>query len=223
MPVTTSLLPVHQPHYHCLLVLAGSTAQEVDFQPTPCCDLKSWNQQQLQQHVASFLDTFGGNLTAMALNMYPWQHDAQYVLTSMVSDIRVNCPTSAMAERAAQALDSPVYRSVVTSWPSREVHVFGSPWPAKYAFHCWDSYAFFDYLEDLFPEGPSQADRDFEDVLHRQIVHFVKQGKPEDERWKPYPGHTALVGRQLEVVDEYNKDQCHMWDTNDILPYGWIN
>ena len=141
----------------------------------------------------------------------------------MATDIRIGCLNDVLTQKAAKALKSPVYRYVVTSWPSVPIRAYGVTWPAKYAFHTWDVFAFFDALDTAFPKGPAKSDEEFRRNIQEELLSLVHAGKPRDKLWLPYPNNTALIADKITFVDRYNKPQCEMWEKYNILPYSWIN
>lgn len=201
----------------------GSTAQEIDLDPAPGNELKQWSRTKLEEYVASRFDSFGGNLTNESLSLYSHTHDSEYTFTTMASDIRVGCLTDVLTGKASAALNSPVYRYVVTSRPSYPIYPLGSSFASKYSFHTWDALAFFNDLDAVFLKGPGNSDEDFVNLLHSEILSFVETGKPKNSDWQEYPNITALLGDKVSFVDRFNKQQCEMWERHGILSYAWIN
>ena len=205
------------------LWVPGSTAQEIDLLPTPGAQLKSWDREEMEDHIAHKLDTFGGSTTSDALALYPWQHDAEYTFTTMTSDLRVTCPNNQLALRAAAGLESAVYRLVVTSWPSSPVPLWVD-WSPKYAFHGWDTLAIFDLFQVALASEPTEADEGFRRQMQELVVEFVESGQPSTSTsWLPFPQTTALISHSINYVTQYHQEQCDFWINQGFLPYDWIN
>ena len=146
----------------------------------------------------------------------------------MATDVRVTCGTEIMTRKLAAAQSSPVYRYVVTSWPSSPVNPFEFPFSSKFAFHAWDTYAFFNtfrYIMDA--KGDDEA---FKDVLRENVMEFVDTGRVSEPTWSPV-GHindsvpvvTALISSTIKVNESYHKEQCEFWNKNGFFPYSWVN
>lgn len=80
---------------------------------------------------------------------------------------------------AAAALDSPVYRYVVTHTPSGPVKATGDllPFPSRFSFHCLDVLSFFGGLEDVLGEPLSDADDKFRALITQHLVTFATTGE----------------------------------------------
>ena len=209
-------------------VIVGSTAQELDFGPTPGKELLKWSDADLFEYVYEKLAPFNETFPNISLAMYPvtvkTDFPAEYVFTTMGSDIRVNCGTDILTKKMASALTNNVYRYVVTSFPSKPVNPLGFDFPAKFAFHAWDTYAFFNGFHHVMDS--SKSDEMFRDVLRENIMSFVRTGQPADSRWTPVrEGQltTALISDKLVVNASYHKAQCDFWTRNGFFSYSWIN
>lgn len=175
------------------------------------------------KYVHTKLDTFGTDISKMALKMYPvGKESVRYQFTSMVSDVRVNCANDIMALYAAINTHSPVYRYVVTSQLSAPVSVFGSSPNMHYAFHALDSFAFFGTLQELMPH-PSGSDIMFEANIRREILSFAKTGNPFSKEWSPFPDSVALLSDVSKVTSGYHSYQCDFWMKNGFFDYAWVN
>ncbi len=210
-----------------LIVCAGTTAQEVEYDPKPSYDtLINWktNEQLYNHYIEGYLDEFGGNITGKAMAYYPYSPDlCDLAFMSMASDVRVNCGNDEVTGWAAKALNSGVYRYVITSWPSSTAHPFGGPFPANHSFHGWDMYAFFDTQDMCLSKSPEASDLKFATNVQTEIINFVKTGKPQNKNWKTYPQATALINTTLTFVPRHNQQQCEWWIKNDFFEYGWMN
>lgn len=80
---------------------------------------------------------------------------------------------------AAAALDSPVYRYVVTHTPSGPVSATGDllPFASRFSFHCLDAVAFFGGLGAVLGKQLSEADERFQRLLRRHLVTFAATGE----------------------------------------------
>ncbi|XP_054468446.1 para-nitrobenzyl esterase [Anoplopoma fimbria] len=210
--------------------VVGTTEQEADFSPA-AANISKWTWEDYQWFVTDKLQSFGGNLSKEALELYPssalcptTDRCPERSYTTMASDIRVTCPNNDLAWRAAAALDSPVYRYVVTHTPSGPVNVSADllPFPSRFSFHCLDAVTFFGGLESFLGKPLSDRDKSFQNVIKRHLVHFAKTGKMEDE-WPEYPAATALLSDRLSAVQNYSSARCHLWKKNGLYAYAWIN
>lgn len=206
-----------------LLCLAGTTAQELDFLPTPP-DLKSWTWEDYTSHVHKKLDTFGEEVSTKALAMYPPSpsYTPEYAFTSLGSDLRVTCPNDVMTARAAESFKSNVWRYVVTSQPSVPVNAIGVPFASKYSFHMWDYIAFSGFISHYI-EKPSASDEAFEQTMTQEILSFVRTGLVKTSTWKPYPASVALFNTSTEVSAGFKSKFCDYWLKNSFFSYAWIN
>ncbi|XP_068438538.1 para-nitrobenzyl esterase [Clinocottus analis] len=211
--------------------VVGTTEQEVDFSP-PAANISTWTWGDYEWFVTDKLQSFGGRLAEEALKLYPssdlcptLDRCPERAYTTMVSDIRVTCPNNDLAWRAAAALDSPVYRYVVTHTPSGPINATSDllPFPGRFSFHCLDSVAFFGGLEFVLGKPPSDQDRSFQDLVTRHLVGFAKTGKMAAE-WPEYPEATALLSDRLSVVvQNYSSARCQLWKENGLYAYAWTN
>lgn len=142
----------------------------------------------------------------------------------MVSDIRATCPNNDLAQRAAAALKSPVYRYVVRHTPSGPVNASSDllPFPSRFSFHCLDAVAFFGGLEFILGKPLSDKDRSFQDLITRNLVSFAKTGKVET-KWSEYPSAIAFLSDVLEVDRNYTSPRCDLWRKNGLYAYAWMN
>lgn len=210
--------------------LIGTTEQEADYSP-PAENISMWTWSDYQWFVTEKLRTFREDLPKEALNLYPTSAPCptadrcpERAYTTMVSDIRVTCPSNDLASRAAAALNSPVYRYVGTHTPSGPVNTTGDllPFPSRFAFHSLDAVAFFGGLEFFLGKPLSDKDKSFQDLITRHLTNFAKTGKMEDE-WPEYPAATALLSDKLLVVKNYSAVRCQLWKMNGLYAYAWMN
>ncbi|XP_023248932.1 uncharacterized protein LOC111644324 [Seriola lalandi dorsalis] len=210
--------------------VVGTTEQEADFSP-PAGNISMWTWGDYRWFVTEKLRSFSENLTTAALNLYPSSARCptrdrcpERVYTTMVSDIRVTCPNNDLARRAAAALDSPVYRYVVTHTPSGPVNVSGDvlPFPSRFSFHCLDAVAFFGGLESVLGKPLSDHDKSFQELVTRHLVGFAKTGKMGSE-WPEYPAAIALLSNELSLSRNYSAAQCDLWRENGLYAYAWSN
>ncbi|XP_053737487.1 para-nitrobenzyl esterase isoform X1 [Synchiropus splendidus] len=210
--------------------IVGTTEQESDFSP-PAVNMSDWTWADYQWFVTEKLQSFSEDLPKKALELYPSSAPCpttdrcqERSFTTMVSDLKVTCPNNDLAGKAADALQSPVYRYVVTYTPSRAANVVGSllPFPSRFSFHLLDSLAFFGGLEMFFGSPLSPQDKNFQDLITRRLVHFVKTGQMESD-WPEYPAAMALLSTNFTVVNNYSADRCSLWKETGLLAYAWIN
>ncbi|TMS12982.1 hypothetical protein E3U43_018057 [Larimichthys crocea] len=208
----------------------GTMEQEVDFSP-PAENISMWNWEDYRWFVNEKLKSFSGNLSSAALDLYPSSAHCptkdrcpERAYTTMVSDIRVTCPNNELALRAAAALNSPVYRYVVTYTPSRPVNTSSSllPFASRFAFHRLDAMSFFGALESVLGKPPSDTDVKFQDLIRRHLVSFATTGKMADE-WPKYPAATALLSNNLSIAESYSAEKCRLWKENGLFAYAWTN
>ena len=221
----TACLMWHMIDLHCI-VATGTTAQEIDMNPAPGGQIETWNMDDLRKYVHRKLRTFNPSYSNRSLELYKtdvkMQYLAEYIFSTMTTDLRITCGNDIMAGKMSRAFNSNVYRYIVTSFPSEPVSVFGYDFKAKFAFHAWDTYAFFGTFRYIL--GTRGSDADFQYTLRRNIMHFVEEGRPADDTWKAYKYNvTALIGRDLKANATYHKEQCDFWINKGFFPYSWIN
>ncbi|KAF1393291.1 hypothetical protein PFLUV_G00037050 [Perca fluviatilis] len=210
--------------------VVGTTEQEADFSPA-AANISMWTWGDYQWFVTDKLQSFSENLSKDALELYPSSAPCpttdrcpERAYTTMVSDIRTTCPNNDLAWRAAAALDSPVYRYVVTHTPSGPVTASGDllPFPSRFSFHCLDAVTFFGGLESFLGKPLSDRDKSFQVLITRHLVNFAKTGKMADE-WPEYPAATALLSDSLTAVHNYSAVRCQLWKDNGLYAYAWTN
>ncbi|XP_077569806.1 para-nitrobenzyl esterase isoform X1 [Stigmatopora nigra] len=216
--------------YNDVPFVIGTTEQEVDFSP-PAENISMWTWGDYRWFVTEKLKTFNEKLPKAALELYPSSDPCptkdrcpERAYTTMISDIRVTCPNNDLAERAAAALHSPVYRYVITHTPFGAVNTTSSvvPFHSRFAFHCLDIMAFFGGLESLFGRPLSDQENSFQELLKQHFLHFAKTGKMVDE-WLTYPAATALLSSKIVVTHNYSSTRCYFWKENGLYAYAWMN
>ena len=205
-------------------LMIGTTAQEIDVLPSKNFAYATFGD--YRNYVEVKLRPFLGNDVNEALSMYNDSlangKSLQFVYSSMVSDLRVTCPTNVLALNASKGFKNPVFRYVITNSPSSPINLFG--YPATLAFHMWDLIAFFGFPSEL-NYTPSEKDKRFMNDLRRELGEFMYNGTIEDESWKDYPESTALFtdnGVRLRK-EGYHKRECDFWIGKGFFSYGWIN
>ena len=184
--------------------------------------LPNWTEQDYTQYVTSKFNKLNRNVTEKVLEYYAPSSgkSMEYLFTSLVSDMLVNCPNDVLSDKAAMSVTSGLYRYVMTSSPSRPVHLLGFPFAAKYAAHMWDFLAAFDLFN--FWMEPSESDIEFGKMLRDNFLNFAKYGKPLNLNWKPFPGKTALISENaIHAIDRFKPEVCKFW--NQFFSYAWIN
>lgn len=194
--------------------------------PTPGIEIEKWTMSKLYSYTHKKLEPFNRVIVNRSLDLYRVDintaYPAEYVFTSMASDIRVTCGTEILASKMAAALNNKVYRYVVTSFPS--VPVYCMQFPAKFAFHGWELYAFFGTFHVVM--DADDQDNDFRDVLRDNVMSFVHSGRPSDTRWKSVSEEStmvALISDKLVVNASYRKVHCDFWNQNGFFSYSWVN
>lgn len=81
--------------------------------------------------------------------------------------------------RPAAALDSPVYRYLVTHKPSGPVNATSDllPFASRFSFHSLDVVSFFRGLEVLLGKPLSDADEKFQSLITQHLVTFATTGE----------------------------------------------
>ncbi|XP_074521721.1 para-nitrobenzyl esterase [Halichoeres trimaculatus] len=210
--------------------LIGTTEQEEDFDPLSQ-NISTWTWGDYRWFVTEKLQTFSESLPKEALALYPSSDPCPTIdrcpersYTTMVSDIRNTCPCGDLALRAAAALDSPVYRYLVTYTPSDQVNTSSDllTFPSRFSFHCLDILTFFGGLEDALGKPLSDKDQKFQDLITHHLVNFAKTGKMADE-WPEYPSSTALLSDSLSMSQNHSAARCELWKSNGLYAYAWMN
>uniref|UniRef100_A0A1A8MWC8 Carboxylic ester hydrolase n=2 Tax=Nothobranchius pienaari TaxID=704102 RepID=A0A1A8MWC8_9TELE len=208
--------------------VVGTTEQEADFSPL-AVNISTWTWGDYHWFVTEKLKTFSPDLPGKALELYPSSAPCptrdrcpERAYTTMVSDIRVTCPNNDLAQRAADALSSPVYRYVVTHTPSGPVKTSNSllRFPSRFSFHSLDILAFFGDL-GLFLDNLSADDRSFQKLITKHLINFAKTGKM-GKNWPEYPSGTALLSSSLTFQIPAST-RCDLWKENGLFAYAWMN
>ncbi|AWP01044.1 putative liver carboxylesterase 1-like [Scophthalmus maximus] len=196
------------------------------------------------------LQSFSDDLAKDALELYPSSAPCpttdrcpERSFTTMVSDIRVTCPRNQLARSAAgeihchlliqrtfiqnnflnSALNSPVYRYVVTHTPSGPVNASSAglmPFASRFSFHRLDAVALFGGLESVLGRRLSEDDRSFTRLVTRNLVNFARTGQME-EAWPEFPAATALLSSSLSLAHNYSSARCELWRDSGLLAYAW--
>ncbi|RWS30206.1 para-nitrobenzyl esterase-like protein, partial [Leptotrombidium deliense] len=212
-----------------IAMLIGSGEQAIEFWPGPS-DLRLWSWAQYEKYVTTSLDSFGPNLSQIALQMYPLMiNDAsanqssselnpELQYATMVSDIRQSCPINALSNNISSSFESPVFRYIVKAYPSDGVRIYD--YRSKYGFHLWDAIAFFDQI-DKFIRHPSQEDYDFRDHMQKIVMNFVRLNS--DNLWPKLPNAVAYIDNHNITLESLNSDRCDVWLQQGLQSYAWIS
>ncbi len=202
--------------------MSGTTLEETDadWWTSAGVEIENWTEEQLRTFVASKLDSFGKNITEKCLELYPFEENARRSLVRLITDSKATCGNNYLTEKAAHALESGVFRYIVTSRPSRPIHAFHAPHPAKYAFHGWDLFAFFDEISYWTGAPETTSDTAFRMVMQEIVMNFVREGAPLNPAWREFP-RTALLAETITFEDHYLKEQCDFWFENNFFNYTW--
>ncbi|XP_066540273.1 para-nitrobenzyl esterase isoform X2 [Hoplias malabaricus] len=206
----------------------GTTEQEADFFP-PMKNISVWTWGDYQWYVTEKLKPFGEKVLTEAKKLYNssvpcpiTDRCPERLFTTLVSDMRASCPNNDLAMRAAKALESPVYRYLVTYTPSKAADTYPLlPYPSRFSYHLLDSLAFFRSLKMAHGTVTSK-DEDFQDLITKYFITFAKEGRMPSE-WGEFPSQTALLGEKLSVSQNPLKERCKLWEDNGFYPYAWIN
>ena len=193
----------------------------MDFEPFPK-DLLDWNHVDYERNIDDHFNNFGGNTSGYIRALYPYKENGQYSFTTVTSDVRVTCGVQEVANIMAQS-GRTVYHYVVTSYPSSPTHAFHAPWQAKYAFHGWDTYAFFQHFNLFLTGRPTDTDWQFADIIVNMGQSLAETGTVGYDSWQPMPNHTALVSSDIKIQDAYHPTQCAFFMDRGFFVYSWMN
>lgn len=171
------------------------------------------------------LSTFSDFVATTALSLYPENISTpEFQLTSMNTDIRVTCGTDYLASILASGNQSPVYRYIATYYTKDlPAYPFSNYFPVNYAYHGVDIFAFFKTMNYALRQSPGSRDILWEDRVQREVMAFVKTGKPETASWHRYPEITAELDTVTGTYRSYHASQCQFWLKNGFFSYSWIN
>lgn len=204
---------------HDVPMMLTTMAQETDllpFDPT----MTSWSWQHYKATVMEQLTPLTSSLTHSILELYPPDSalTPEYQYTTMLSDIRMTCPSQISANLASAKFRSPVFRAVITASPSVPVNLLNVS-AARYAFHGWDLMVFFGDFA-AFGFHPTDQDLKFQKVLRQQMMAFANEGRPEAAVWDVSRMCTALLSDHVFPVEHFSKSRCDFWLKNGFIPYG---
>ncbi|RWS15414.1 acetylcholinesterase-like protein [Dinothrombium tinctorium] len=211
-------------------LLVGTAEQAIEFWPGPS-DLRLWSWAQYEKYVTTSLDSFGPNLSQIALKLYPQmgsdvfanqsiveQSNPELQYATMVSDIRQSCPIDVFSLNVSRSFKSPLFRYIVKAHPSDSVRIYD--YKSKYSFHLWDVIAFFDQI-DKFIRQPTEEDYEFRDQMQNLVTNFVRQTNGEF-LWSPYPESVAFVSSNISTHSPYHNERCDIWLQHRLDSYVWI-
>lgn len=219
-------------------LLLGSSAQAVEFWPCPRM-LDQWDWPDFRRYVATSLNSFNTDTYRQASQIYRLEEPnrladkkaAKLAYLSMVSDIRVTCPTNQLASSLGLQ-DSQVQRYVVETRPGgKSARTEPAITKLEFAHHMWDLFAFFGFnLEPDFT--PSQRDLLFQSNLRSLVRRFVHQtGNKTDQVGRDHQGQKgsgqvtlfAQDGTVRDRVANYKATECAMWRQHLGSAYGWAS
>ena len=141
----------------------------------------------------------------------------------------MNCPNSVIARaigtsEAWRAHGQPLYRYVLTAFPSAAMTMLGSAFPGRYAFHTLDSVYLFNTTRGALAGGalPTAADRALTRSLRADIGAFVRDGTIAT--WNAYPEATMEIGAKgvvRRVGGDYRAEACSFWESHGFFNYSW--
>ncbi|XP_060582943.1 para-nitrobenzyl esterase-like isoform X2 [Ruditapes philippinarum] len=209
-----------------LIVIDGTTAQEVDVAPIPRKFQNwTWQTNDYKDHVTKKLGTFNNMIARAALNLYPVNVSTpEFQYTTMVTDARIGCATDYLATVLASGMTSPVYRYVATYYTKgHSAKPFGTKYPVNYAYHGIDVFGFFQTMNVVLGAAPESLDTRWENHVQSEILAFVKTGSPATGDWLKYPDVTAELDTETKPFRSYHAAQCEFWLQNGFFSYSWIN
>lgn len=199
-------------------ILIGNMEQDIGMR-NPYPHLDTWTSENLSKSIAVEMKGFGTEVIAQILRMYgALDMDAipGKVFATMVSDVRISCPSDAFATTAMNKNKSPVYRYVATqSWTS-ELHENPLvPLHSKYAFHMMDILAAFDTMP-FVTDYVQHSDMLFGHKLREYLHRFISEGHLSKDLLT-FPKATLLLSDNLEVAEAYNYARCSFWKNHGFL------
>ena len=142
----------------------------------------------------------------------------------MIADARVTCGNNYLATVLASGFTSPVYRYIATYYTGNHTATFAyGDIKSNYAFHGIDIYAFFQEMGSAMSDPPGPDDVAWETNVQREVMNFVRLGKPATADWIDYPGTIAELDVDTKVYRSYHASQCSFWLKNGFFSYSWIN
>jgi hypothetical protein len=68
------------------------------------------------------------------------------------------------------------------------------------------------------------SDQMFVDLLRREILSFVRTGKPFTESWGTFDDSLAILNSTISISRAYHQTECQYWMNNaKMWPHAWIN
>ena len=151
------------------------------------------------------------------LSLYPYQ-DPVKIWSQITTDMRSTCPTNDVAEAMSGATNRTVYRLYVN-------HRSGSGLP-PYAFHGYDTFAFFGYARGQIWLDPTKDDMNFRAHYVEMVKKFSRKQDMEDG-WGSFPGRTMIYENSGMISNISNSKpqqmQCKKLVELDLVKYGWQN
>lgn len=212
-------------------ILIGSTAQEIGISPLMTFEGDS-EASYLHQTLSQRLDTFKPNMTNTVLGkLYNNKtfgknisktYISEYIYESIVSDVRVNCPTNSLFDTLSKNKNYRVFRYVIKHRPTKPITIYWHP--ARFAFHMWDKIALFNFGSVQEKYTPDKNDLKFRLNLLKTFRHFILYGHMEVGDWST--GMTSVFSQSGDVKvlpSKYNEKQCLFWNdpSNGFVPYAW--
>ena len=213
-------------------LISGHTSQEADINLEPR-EALLWSWQNYRNYLVD-ADLVSHNIETI-YDFYPNKISPAYQITSMVSDIRVICPGTQLANVARDYLLVPVYRYIVMTRPSKPIIFTDTLDTIKasvdddilentlhYAFHGWDLMSFFGTIPDYI-DDPSNGDTVFQQRIRSAIFDFVTSHSISD--WPVFSSEsTVIIDDSITFKHRYKGDECQFWKNNQLWPrYQWIH
>lgn len=221
-------------------LLLGTSAQAVEYWPCPRM-LNQWSWPDFRRYVATSLNSFNTDTYRRASQLYELgtqtsarppantSQPAKLAYLSMVSDIRLTCPSGQLAESLSRR-GHQVHRYIVESRPNGQRAK--SEQQLEFAHHMWDLFAFFGFHLD--PDfKPSQSDLEFQLNLRSLVRRFVHQTGNATALTERNPGQGRQVGSEVTLfarngsvhnqVSRYKELECAMWLKHLGPAYAWVS
>ena len=208
------------PMSHKVVVMIGTTAQEISFLP-----VHNFTGEPLHEfaHFADkALSPFSAQLPKQAIGIYKTKlnsTDPQLLYTTMASDIRYTCPSNMLSMNLSNGNNLTVYRYIVTNRPNYPAKFALKP--TKYSAHTWDLSALFGFSGMPLGYNPTQRDLKFRDAIRKVFLDFMQAGKPGMDEWKAYPLRVGIFeDERVSIESAYHTTMCQLWSNYSMFKYG---
>jgi len=209
-------------------LLIGTTAQEPDISPNYYFDTGD----KLVDFLTERLKPFKSISTSNVINAYTnfsryinGNVSAQYLYETIVTDVRVSCPTNKFVKdlRRSRMLKN-TFR-YVSAWKPEKMVTLYDKVNISYAAHATDSFALFGFKGWEVNGVLGDNERAFVTSIREVFGRFMRKGDVLGAK----PGETIVFdgkGKVESIKGDYHQEQCSkLWDvpSNGFLSYTWIN